>query len=182
MEVAVLRIGHRFVRDDRITTHAALVSRAFGTNMIYMTEVDESIKQTITKVGSRWGGQSDFRIEIVQDWKKVIHCWKKNCGKVIHLTMYGINVDDAIDDIHKENKVLVVIGAEKVPREVYHLADYNIAIGNQPHSEIAALSIFLDRIFKGEELKKNFRGAKLRIIPNSSGKYVVEATDLGSTK
>jgi tRNA (cytidine56-2'-O)-methyltransferase len=96
--------------------------------------------------------------------------------------MYGINVDDAIDDIHKENKVLVVIGAEKVPREVYHLADYNIAIGNQPHSEIAALSIFLDRIFKGEELKKNFRGAKLRIIPNSSGKYVAEAIDLGTTK
>ncbi|MGC2387528.1 MAG: hypothetical protein WA460_10645, partial [Nitrososphaeraceae archaeon] len=60
---------------------------------------------------------------------------------------------------------------------VYTLADYNVAIGNQPHSEIGALSIFLDRVFKGEELKKNFRGAKLRIIPNGKGKRVREASD-----
>ena len=75
-------------------------------------------------------------------------------------------------------KVLVIIGAQKVPREVYTLADYNVAIGNQPHSEIGALSVFLDRIFKGEELKKNFRGGKLRIIPNNKGKYVKEANDI----
>jgi tRNA (cytidine56-2'-O)-methyltransferase len=178
MEVSVLRIGHRFVRDDRITTHAALVSRAFGADSIYMTEVDESIKETIRKVGGIWGGESDFSIEIVQDWKKVIHCWKRNSGKVIHLTMYGINIDDAIHGIWKEKKVLVIIGARKVPREVYTLADYNIAVGNQPHSEIGALSIFLDRIFKGKELKKNFRGGKLRIIPNNKGKYVKETNDL----
>jgi tRNA (cytidine56-2'-O)-methyltransferase len=171
MEVSVLRIGHRFVRDDRITTHAALVSRAFGADSIYMTEVDESIKETIRKVGSIWGGESEFSIEIVQ-------CWKRNSGKVIHLTMYGINIDDAIHGIWKEKKVLVIIGAQKVPREVYTLADYNIAVGNQPHSEIGALSIFLDRIFKGKELKKNFRGGKLRIIPNNKGKYVKEANDI----
>ncbi len=35
-EVAVLRIGHRLVRDDRTTTHAMLVSRAFGsTRYVY---------------------------------------------------------------------------------------------------------------------------------------------------
>ena len=177
MEVSVLRIGHRFVRDDRITTHAALVSRAFGANAIYMTEVDKSVKETVSKVGNIWGGESDFRIEIIQDWKNVIRLWKKNFGKVIHLTMYGINIDDTIREIWKERKVLVVIGAQKVPREVYALADHNVAIGNQPHSEIGALSIFLDRVFKGEELKKNFRGGKLRIIPNSKGKYVKEAND-----
>jgi tRNA (cytidine56-2'-O)-methyltransferase len=178
MEVSVLRIGHRFVRDDRITTHAALVSRAFGADSIYMTEVDESIKETMRKVESIWGGESSFSIEIVQDWRKVVQCWKKNSGKVIHLTMYGINIDDAIHGIWKEKKVLVIIGAQKVPREVYTLADYNIAVGNQPHSEIGALSIFLDRIFKGKELKKNFRGGKLRIIPNNKGKYVKEANDI----
>lgn len=178
MEVSVLRIGHRLVRDDRTTTHAALVSRAFGASSIYMTEVDESIKETIRKVGSIWGGESNFSIEIVQDWKKVVHYWKKNSGKVIHLTMYGINIDDTIDEIWKEKRVLVIIGAQKVPREVYSLADYNVAVGNQPHSEIGALSVFLDRIFKGKELKKNFRGGKLRIIPNNKGKYVKEAKDI----
>ncbi|HEY9386419.1 MAG TPA: tRNA (cytidine(56)-2'-O)-methyltransferase [Nitrososphaeraceae archaeon] len=174
MEVVVLRIGHRVVRDDRITTHAVLVSRAFGSNKIYMTEVDNSIKETLAKLVRRWGGESDFEIEIVQDWKKVIHNWKRNSGKVVHLTMYGIHIDDAISNIRKENKVLVVIGARKVPREIYYLADYNIAIGNQPHSEIAALSIFLDRIFKGTQLKKDFRGAKLKIIPKRKGKQVNE--------
>jgi tRNA (cytidine56-2'-O)-methyltransferase len=173
LEVSVLRIGHRFVRDDRITTHAALVSRAFGSNKIYMTEVDDSIKETIATVGRRWG-KSDFNIEIIQDWKKLILEWKKNYGKVIHLTMYGILVDDIIGKIRNENKVLVVIGARKVPREVFELADYNVAIGNQPHSEIAALSIILDRIFKGSQLKKSFRGGKLRIVPNGRGKHVME--------
>src|SRR5919108_3750051 len=114
MEVSVLRIGHRLVRDDRVTTHAALVSRAFGANSIYMTEVDESIKETIRKVGSIWGGESNFSIKIIQDWKKVVQCWKKDSGKVIHLTMYGINIDDAINEICKEKKVLVIIGAQKV--------------------------------------------------------------------
>ena len=171
MEVSVLRIGHRFVRDDRVTTHAALVSRAFGANKIYMTEVDESIKETVEKVTSRWG-DPDFSIEVVQDWKKLIHCWKKNYGKLLHLTMYGINVDDIIEKIRDEKKILVVIGARKVPKEIFKLADYNIAIGNQPHSEIAALSILLDRLFKGKQLKKNFRGGKLRIVPDSRGKHV----------
>ena len=42
-----------------------------------MTEVDESIKESITKVGNIWGGESDFNIEIVQDWKNVIYNWKR---------------------------------------------------------------------------------------------------------
>lgn len=174
MKVSVLRIGHRLVRDDRITTHAALVSRAFGSDKIYMTEVGNSIKETIEEVVKRWGGGSDFAIEIIEDWEKMVNNWKKQGGKVILLTMYGINIEDIIDQLRKENKVLVIIGAEKVPRKMYELADYSIAIGNQPHSEIAALAIFLDRIFKGKQLKKDFRGAKFKIVPMSRGKMVKE--------
>ena len=174
MKVEVLRIGHRSVRDDRITTHAALVSRAFGSDKIYMTEVDNSIKETLEEIAKRWGGKYDFAIEIIEDWRKVVKNWKKEGGKVVLLTMYGINIDDTISQVQKKNKVLVIIGAEKVPREIYDLADYNIAIGNQPHSEIAALAIFLDRIFSGKQLKKDFRGAKLKIIPMMKGKMVKE--------
>jgi tRNA (cytidine56-2'-O)-methyltransferase len=53
-EVSVLRIGHRLVRDDRTTTHAILVSRAFGSNAIYMTDIDDKIKKTIQKVNNSW--------------------------------------------------------------------------------------------------------------------------------
>lgn len=159
-----------------MTTHAALVSRAFGSDKIYMSEVDDSLKQTIEDVSSRWGGRSDFKVEIVGGWREVIKDWKKDGGKVVHLTMYGIHIDDAISNLRRENTILVVIGAEKVPREMYDLADYNIAIGNQPHSEVAALSIFLDRMFRGKQFEKEFKDAKLKIIPTAKGKRVREVS------
>jgi tRNA (cytidine56-2'-O)-methyltransferase len=137
-----------------------------------MTQVDDSILETLKDVNKRWGGESEFEIEIIEDWKKVIKNWKKDGGKVIHLTMYGINIDDVIGNLQRENDILVVIGAEKAPREIYDLADYNIAIGNQPHSEIAALAIFLDRVFKGKELEREFKRGKFKIIPMAKGKRV----------
>ena len=157
-----------------MTTHAALVSRAFGSDKIYMSEVDDSLKKTIEDVGSRWGGRSDFKIEIVRGWREMIKNWKMDGGKVVHLTMYGLHINDTVTYLRQENTILVVIGAGKVPRELYDLADYNIAIGNQPHSEVAALSIFLDRMFKGKQFEKNFKDAKLKIIPTARGKTVRE--------
>ena len=169
MNISVLRIGHRLVRDDRVTTHAALVARAFGADMIYMTGIlDESINDTVASVSKRWGGK--FKIEMIQDWKNLAKAWKKKGGKVAHLTMYGINIDDVAERLRKESKILVIIGAEKVPQEVYELADYNVAIGNQPHSEIAALAIFLDRIFTGKQFKRRFADANLKILPTEKGK------------
>ena len=62
MNISVLRIGHRLVRDDRVTTHAALVARAFGADMIYMTGVSNgSINDTVSSVSKRWGGSSKSR-------------------------------------------------------------------------------------------------------------------------
>ncbi|MEW6604302.1 MAG: tRNA (cytidine(56)-2'-O)-methyltransferase [Thermoproteota archaeon] len=172
MRVSVLRIGHRLVRDDRVTTHAALVSRAFGADRIYMTGVDDSVSKTVASVSKRWGG--DFKVEVIQDWKALARAWKKEGGKVAHLTMYGINIDDAVDRLRKESRLLVIIGAEKVPKEAYDIADYNIAVGNQPHSEIAALAIFLDRMFGGRQLKKEHAGGELKIVPAERGKNVQE--------
>jgi len=34
------------------------------------------------------------------------------------------------------------VRAEKVPAEMYDLADWNVAVDNQPHSEVAALASF----------------------------------------
>lgn len=175
MNIAVLRIGHRLVRDDRTTTHVALVSRSFGCNFLYMTDVNDDIKATIDDVNNRWGYASNFKIEIVKNWKYTILNWKKNGGIVIHLTMYGLNVDDIISKIknsNNNNDILIIIGAEKVPSEVYKLSDYNIAVGNQPHSEIAALAIILDRIHEGKQFKLNFESAKMKIIPSVKEKRI----------
>ena len=50
LEIEVVRIGQRVVRDDRVTTHVALVSRAFGAKAIFMTEVNPEIKDTVDKI------------------------------------------------------------------------------------------------------------------------------------
>lgn len=165
------------MRDDRVTTHAALVSRAFGAQKIYMTGIDQSVRDTVDAVGRRWGG--NFEVEIVDDWKAVARAWKREGGRIAHLTMYGVNVDDVAARLRDENsKILVIIGAEKVPREAYEMADYNVAVGSQPHSEIAALAIFLDRIHGGRQLKKEFAGGRLRIVPTERGKRVIEEETL----
>lgn len=169
MKIQVLRIGQRVVRDDRVTTHVALVSRAFGASKIYMDEVDPDIKNTIKKINKTWG--SDFEIEFFSNWKDVLKL-KKNDYKIVHLTMYGESINKIHSKIQKEQKILIVVGAEKVPREIYEKADYNVSIGTQPHSEISALAILLDRIQKGQQFNKKFGGSKRVIIPSKNGKNV----------
>ena len=83
------------------------------------------------------------------------------------------SINEIQNDIQKENDVLIVVGAEKVPREAYDKADYNVSIGNQPHSEISALAILLDRIQNGVQFEKKFENSKRVIIPSKNGKNVI---------
>ncbi len=169
--IYVLRLGHRKERDKRITTHVGLVARAFGADGIILSgEKDDSVIKSLRDVVARWGGP--FEVVYRKDWRRVIEEWKKK-GVVVHLTMYGIPVDAVIEKIRGQD-VLVIVGAEKVPGEVYKLADFNIAIGNQPHSEVAALAIFLDRYFQGRELYKDFADWKIKVVPQERGKKVVK--------
>lgn len=166
----MLRIGQRLIRDDRVTTHVALVSRAFGAKKIFMTEVNPEIKETVDKINKNWGG--GFEIEFIEKWKSIVKRKKNENFKVVHLTMYGQNINDIETKVRMEQKILVVVGAEKVPREIYEISDFNIGIGNQPHSEISALAILLDRLQTGQQFKREFSDAKRRIIPTNNGKNV----------
>ena len=169
--VYVLRLGHRIERDKRVTMHILLTARALSASgVIYSGEQDRELEARIQDVVSRWGGL--FKVKYEKKWKTVIENWRKK-GIICHLTMYGTNINDCFDDIPKNKDVLIVIGSQKVPREIYKLVDYNIAIGNQPHSEVTALTIFLDRFFEGKELKKKFVDAKLKIVPQNRGKKVI---------
>jgi tRNA (cytidine56-2'-O)-methyltransferase len=174
MKIEVLRIGTRLVRDDRVTTHVTLVARAFGASKIYMYDANPEISKTIFKVNKMWGG--DFKVEIIENWKDIIKLKKKESFKIVHLTMYGENINIIQDEIRKEEKILIIVGAEKVPREVYDMADYNIAIGNQPHSEISALAILLDRILQEQQLQKKYLDGEREIIPTKKGKNVITKT------
>ena len=169
MKIEVLRIGQRLVRDDRVTTHVALVSRAFGASKIYMTEVNPEIKDTLQKINETWGG--DFEVEFVENPKDVLKS-KKRDVKIIHLTMYGENINQIESKINKNDDYLIIVGEEKVPREIYENADYNIAIGNQPHSEISALAVLLDRLQSGNQFTNKFKNSEREIVPSKNGKNV----------
>ncbi len=171
--VAVLRLGHRLVRDERMSTHIGLVSRAFGARQLVLTGADDHTIDSIKKVSRRWGG--DFDVKYLKNWREFVLAFG---GIVVHLTMYGEKFNSGMAKIRAEvdhkacRNILVVVGAEKVPREMYEFADYNVSVGNQPHSEVAALAVFLDRLFMGEELYDHFVRAKMRIEPSSKGKKV----------
>jgi tRNA (cytidine56-2'-O)-methyltransferase len=165
--IAVLRIGHRIDRDKRITTHVALVARAFGADTIFITTKDEKIKKNIQLVCKRFGG--DFQVETGLDPKKIIKSWK---GTIVHLTMYGVELEKVVDHIDTDRNLLIIVGAEKVPPYFYEIADINVSVGNQPHSEVAALALFLDRFTKAAWQRKNFHG-NIQIIPSVKGKKVL---------
>jgi tRNA (cytidine56-2'-O)-methyltransferase len=153
-----------------------LTARAFGAAEFWTAGYkDPNIAETIQQVSNQWG-MRDFRVATGVKWKASIQQWKRERGEVIHLTMYGLPVDDVVASIRKSQRPkLVVVGGPKVPNEVYQLADHNVAVGHQPHSEVAALSIFLDRLFEGQMLRRKFDDAKLRIEPTSHGKRVIES-------
>jgi tRNA (cytidine56-2'-O)-methyltransferase len=139
--ISVFRYGHRPDRDKRITTHVALVARAFGAHEITIDIKSSDIEQTITDVVKRFGG--DFKIYTGYKWRTVLKEWE---GTIVHLTMYGDPLEKKITEIKHSQKILVLVGGKKVPGEFHQLADYNIAIGSQPHSEVAALAIFLTHL------------------------------------
>ena len=172
--IVILRLGHRLGRDQRISTHCGLVSRVLGADkIIYSGEQDSGILKNIEEVGVRWGGS--FAASYEKNWKSAVEEYKRKKFSVVHLTMYGQQIHEKIKALRKKTNILVVVGGEKVPPEIYEAADYNIAIGNQPHSEVAALAIFLHEYFAGKELEKNFKSAKLKIIPQDRGKKVEES-------
>ncbi len=162
----VYRYGHRPGRDKRITTHVALVARAFGADGIIIDTPDRKLEDGIKDVVERFGG--DFFVETGVGWKEYFKKWK---GKIVHLTMYGENVMDCIQDIKGEKDLLIVVGSEKVPGEFYQIADYNVAIGSQPHSEVAALAVFLHLLTEGRWSEKKFDGV-MEVVPSRRGKRI----------
>ncbi|MBO4357907.1 MAG: tRNA (cytidine(56)-2'-O)-methyltransferase [Candidatus Methanomethylophilaceae archaeon] len=170
-DIWIMRIGHRPERDKRVTTHVALSSRALGAKGIYVDTYDPVLEENIRSVVDRFGG--DYSIKTGVTWKEATKDFK---GKIVHLTMYGQQVVDAIPKIPKDEDIMIIVGASKVPFEVYERADFNVSVGNQPHSEIAALAIFLDRYTEGKALYED-RNGKITVVPNERGKTVVNNTD-----
>jgi tRNA (cytidine56-2'-O)-methyltransferase len=172
-EVAVLRLGHRPGRDERTTTHVGLTARALGADTVVLANDADSRGETIEDITNRFGGP--FSVESTERPQAYIREWD---GEIIHLTMYGLPIQDVEGDIRDSfeegTSLLVVVGAEKVPFEVYEQATHNVAVTNQPHSEIASLAVFLDHLYEGAELDREWNNADRAVVPQELGKQVEE--------
>lgn len=176
MEIHVLRLGHRLPRDERISTHVALVARAFGArSIIYSGQHDSGLEQSVKRTCERWGGSAGggpFPIRYEKSHRSLIKRFKKDGFTILHLTMYGLPLQKTLADLKTKGKMLIVVGSEQVPREIYEFADLNVSVTSQPHSEVAALAIVLDRLQEGKELEGfDFKG-KIGIVPSARGKNV----------
>ncbi|MBD3210886.1 tRNA (cytidine(56)-2'-O)-methyltransferase [Candidatus Micrarchaeota archaeon] len=174
MEIIVLRLCHRLPRDERISTHVALVARAFGADsLIYTGQHDSGLEESVKRICERWGGKTssgNFSVSYEKSPRSAIRKMKKQGFAAVHLTMYGIPLQEKLKKMKANEKLLLIVGSGQVPKEIYGLADFNISVTNQPHSEVAALAIILDRLMQGKELSGfDFKG-KLRIRPSEKGK------------
>ncbi|MBS3151673.1 tRNA (cytidine(56)-2'-O)-methyltransferase [Candidatus Woesearchaeota archaeon] len=164
MQIEVLRLSHRIRRDPRLSTHVALTARAFLADRLYYSgDKDSSLEATINKVTGQFGG--NFEIEHVENPVKLIEQKKKQNFLVVHLSVYGLTLNSILSKINKHQKILIVVGGEKVPPGIFKISDYNISITNQPISEVSALAVFLHELLEGKELGAEFKNAKIEILP-----------------
>ena len=163
-DVIILRLGYRLGRDPRITTHLALVARALGANrFLFSGDDDERLAENIESVNQRWlrkfvGDGIDGNPP----------------GIAVHLTMYGASYRSVTPTIRRDRPLVVVVGGAKVPSEVFQISQYNLAVGNQPHSEVAALALFLDGWYGSGSAERILDGGELIINPSNTGKDVTD--------
>jgi tRNA (cytidine56-2'-O)-methyltransferase len=164
--VEVLRVGHRPGRDPRLSTHVALVARAFGAARMHLHPPDPGVEESLRRVRERWGG--DFEVVPAPSWGAVV---KAAPGAVVHLTMYGQSLSRVLPRLRAQDELLLVVGGAKVPPKLYGAATFNVSVGSQPHSEVAALAVVLAELL-GLPGSRAFPGARQRIVPTARGKSV----------
>lgn len=159
-----MRLDHREVRDQRITAHVGLTSRALGaSSFAYSGDKDWNLEDSLGDVVKRWGGGM-----LVKHLTRVRNFISNYEGIKIHLTMYGESHFDTINTLSKAEPedLLIIVGGTKVPSFVYELADFNTSLGWQPHSEVSSVALFLYSLNNGEPLYKKYENAKLEIELN----------------
>jgi tRNA (cytidine56-2'-O)-methyltransferase len=167
MRITIVRLGHRPERDKRITTHVCLTARALGCDKVVVTERDDRVVEGVRDVVKRFGGP--FEIESGVSYRPIL---KDPAPTKVHLTMYGLPMQEVVPRIDRARDLVVVVGAENVPRDVYELCDHNVAVGNQPHSEVAALALFLYALRGDAAFAKEFAGGEVAVEPSEKGKVV----------
>jgi len=140
---------------------------------LYLHPPDPDLAQRVGAVGRTWGGT--FEVIGAPDWRAVVRQFD---GGVVHLTMYGEPIAKRLPALRRQRRLLVVVGGAKVPAEAYQRATWNIAVGHQPHSEVAALAVLLERL-RGVPGPGAWPGAQRAVVPQARGKRVVSVAAHG---
>ena len=181
-DVIILRLGYRLGRDPRITTHLALVALALGaTKFLFSGDEDDRLPENIGSVNQRFGG--DMVVQHIKSPMAWLRKFVKDGvdgnppGTAVHLTMYGASYRSVTPTIRRDRPLVVIVGGAKVPSEVFEVSQYNLAVGNQPHSEVAALALFMDAWFGESASERKFDDARLVIEGTNKGKVVHEINE-----
>jgi tRNA (cytidine56-2'-O)-methyltransferase len=149
-----------------------LTARALGADgVIIADQEDRVVESTIRDVTDRFGGP--FEVQSGKPWKHALRDWRAIGGRIVHLTAYGLPLPRVLPEIQdSEAELLIVVGSEKMPGEIFKLADWNVSVTSQPMSEVAALAIFLDWFRQHREFEHKFSRAQVQIVPSRSGKEI----------
>ncbi len=166
-KISVLRLGHRRIRDQRLSTHIGLTAALFNLETVYYSgDHDQSLEESIRSVAEKWG--SATRISHTETPFKII---KEFQGTTIHLTMYGAPHFEVIPQVKNENQksILIIVGGAKVPAHVYKMVDYNCAVGYFPHSEVSALALTLYELVGKNPIYTKDPGAPMKLRGGEKG-------------
>ncbi len=131
---------------------------------MFLHPPDPGLAERLRSAVRRWGG--DFEVVPTDDWRSVVRAFD---GPVVHLTMYGLPLARVEPRFAGAERLLLVVGGAKVPGELYREATYNVAVGHQPHSEVAAVAVVLEHLF-GLPGPRAWRGARQAVAPRARGK------------
>jgi tRNA (cytidine56-2'-O)-methyltransferase len=129
---------------------------------------DAPLTARLDAVSRAWGGA--FEVVPTPDWRRAVRAFD---GSVVHLTMYGLPLERVLPRLRRARHLLVVVGGAKVPPELYRLSSVNVAVGHEPHSEVAAVAVLLERLL-GVPGPVGAGAAPRRVLPRARGKRVVE--------
>ena len=138
---------------------------------MFLHPPDPAVEQSVADVRARWGGS--FEVVPAPSWTAVVRAAP---GPVVHLTMYGLPLARMLPRLRRATDVLLVAGGAKVPPRLYGEATFNVSVGSQPHSEVAAVAVALRELL-GLPGPRPFPGARQRIVPAARGKTVLGAAE-----
>jgi tRNA (cytidine56-2'-O)-methyltransferase len=131
-----------------------------ATIFSYSGEKDENLETSLIDVSKRWGGK--YKVQYIEKIPSYIKNWG---GIKIHSTMYGEPHQKTVETLteHPDENLLIIVGGAKVPRYIYSLADFNTAIGWQPHSEVSAVAILLYSLVGDQSMYTSYDNAEISL-------------------